>query len=162
PGLRERTQWFAARQAGEGVLAHLPPSPPDGSSISLTEAVTLLDQADYRLIRSNNDLLEAVCEALALVEQDVAADLPMRSGRPSGKGEPRRRLNEDALQAYVRRRLLDLLPGRVFDPRVRAAQVVREDQVRYRRLDLRVTAPCRPPQDLATVVIEVKWSDNDE
>jgi hypothetical protein len=42
-------------------------------------------------------------------------------------------------------------------------QIVREEQVaRRQRLDLRVTAPCHGNRQLATVVIEVKWSTNPE
>ncbi len=136
----------------------------ENPAVLLPEAIRLLDQADYRLVRNADDLLEAVCEVLRLVEQDVAADLPMLYGPPARKeGGTREHLEEDALQAYLRRRLTDLLPARVLAPQVKAVEVVREDEVRYRRrLDLRVTAPCHGTQNQATLIIEVKWSCNHE
>lgn len=67
-------------------------------------------------------------------------------------------LGEDALQAYLRRRLLEILPELADGVEV---QILREDQIAYReRNDLRVTAPCHGTRQLATVVIEVKWSMN--
>jgi hypothetical protein len=156
---------YQARESAEGILAGLPPSGGEvTSSVPFAEAIRLLDQGDYRLVRNADDLLEAVCEVLRLVERDVAADLPMLYGPPTRKkGTARKRLGEDALQAYLRRRLTDLLPARVLASQVETIEVVREDQVRYRRrLDLRVTAPCHGAQTLATIIIEVKWSDNDE
>jgi hypothetical protein len=164
-GLGARLHDYRARQAAEGILGGLgSPAVPGDSPIPLAEVIRLLDEADYRLVRNADDLLEAVCEALGLVERDVAADLPMLYGPPPRKdGAAREHLKEDALQAYLRRRLADLLPASVLAPQVEAVSVVREDQVRYRRrLDLRVTAPCHGAQSLATVVIEVKWSDNEE
>jgi hypothetical protein len=123
----------------------------------------LLDEANYRLVRSNDDLLEAVCEVLQLVQADVGDDLPVLYGKPPrGTGAAREHLNEDALQAYLRRRLTDLLQTRVLGPKI-VPLVLREDQVqRRRRLDLRVTAPCHLTQTQAQVIIEVKWSDNKE
>jgi hypothetical protein len=75
--------------------------------------------------------------------------------------EPERKhLHEDALQTYLRRRLSDVLAGVVERVQV---DIVREDQVAYRRrFDLRLTAPCLGTQQLATVVIEIKWSTNPE
>ena len=97
----------------------------------------LLEDADYRLIRNHDDLLECVAEVLDKVAEDVPADLSMLYGKRSKRRNSLpKRLNEDALQAYVRRRLTDLLP-----PRIQGFKgcIVREDQVGYRRrLDLRV------------------------
>ena len=71
----------------------------------------------------------------------------------------RRHLAEDALQAYVRRRLEDLLPFRIPGVQIK---IHREPQVKYqRRFDLEVVAPTIERQ-LASVVIEIKWSDNPE
>jgi hypothetical protein len=139
----------------------------DPSAIALPDAVALLDQDNFRLVRSDDDLLKAVLEVLQLVQQDVAADLPMlyeapkrrARGKGRGKSAARKHLAEDALQAYIQRRLHDLLPSRI----VPTGQALREDRIRYRRrLDLRVQAPCFDGKTLATVVIEVKWSDNPE
>ncbi len=133
-------------------------------SIPTAEAVRLLDQADYRLVRSADDLLQAVCEVLRRIDRDIAADLPMLYSSPGLKNSEasgsRKHLGEDAIQAYVRRRLTDLLPALIQGAEV---VVVREDQVRYRRrLDLRVVAPCLGGKETATVVLELKWSDNRE
>ena len=77
----------------------------------------------------------------------------------TAKKQRRRRLHEDALQAYVRRRLEDLLPSRI--PGVQIT-IYREPQVKYdRRFDLEVAAPTIDGQ-WARVVVEIKWSDNPE
>ena len=122
-GLAEQLRTYRARHAVREVLGELPgrQADEDSSSIPLAEAIKLLDWVNYRLVRSHDDLLEAVCDVLRIVENDVANDLPMLYGKPSRKkpsgkepsrkkGVPRRRLEEDALQAYIRRRLTDLLP----------------------------------------------------
>jgi hypothetical protein len=164
-GLARWLQDYRVRCEARALVGALPAPPDDQSdsrsAIVLSDAVRLLDQADYRLVRSDDDLLEVVCAVLDLIERDVAEDLPLLYGKPPRKdGEEREHLNEDALQAYIRRRLTDLLPARVHGARV---EILREDQVRYRRrLDLRIVAPCRYAQQLATVVVEAKWSDNAE
>jgi hypothetical protein len=161
-GLAVRLRDYRARQAAEGILAGLaPPAAQGDSPVPLVEVIRLLDQAGYRLIRNADDLLEAVYEVLRQIEKDIPEDLAMLYGkRPKKKGAVPSRLNEDALQAYLRRRLNDLLPQRVQGFR---GCILREDQVGYRRrLDLRVIAPCLLTGELATVVIEVKWSDNPE
>jgi hypothetical protein len=167
-GLRPLLADRQARSEAGTVLRELLEAPSrEPSALPLPEAVRLLDQARFRIIRNSDDLLAAVLEVLRVIEGDVASDLPMLYDRPDrrrkqdkpsakGKSPPRERLEEDALQAYLRRRLLDLLPSRIVPP----GQVLREDQVRYRRkLDLRVSAPCFGGTE-AMVVIEVKWSDN--
>ena len=131
----------------------------------------LLDEADYRLIRSGDDLLKAIVHVLRQIEEDAPYDLSMLYGRnesetagqgikgKSGKKRVRRRLGEDALQAYVRRRLKDMLPSRIPGVQIK---IFREPQVKYqRRFDLEVVAPTIDRQ-LATVIIEIKWSDNED
>jgi hypothetical protein len=164
PGLDELVRNWQAQRRLEDLLGALPGAEfDDVSALSLGEAVRLLDSADYRLVRSFDDLLEAVCEALEIVSRDVGDDLAMLYGpQPRARGAARAHLHEDALQTYLRRRLLDLLTTRVLAADVQPG-IYREDQVRHRqRLDLRVTAPLRGTQGLAQVVIEVKWSDNAE
>jgi hypothetical protein len=166
-GLQRRLRRYRARRRAEKIISVLPATAAeDESSVPLVEAVRLLDRTDYRLIRSADDLLDAALLVLREIERDVAADLALLYGRPPGKknraGEwlPRRHLDEDALQTYVRRRLLDLLPRHVREVRV---QFLREDKVRFRRrLDLRVVAPCLNSREFATLIIELKWSDNPE
>jgi hypothetical protein len=88
---------------------------------------------------------------------------PMKAGPgtkgKTGKKQVRRHLEEDALQAYIRRRLEDMLPSRI--PGIRIS-IYREPQGKYRRqFDLEAVAPTIDRQ-WARVVIEIKWSDNPE
>jgi hypothetical protein len=143
----------------------------DACALALPISQLVLDRKDFRLIRSADDLLEAVLFALDEIQSEVGHDLPLlyfpseeHRARKSSTGRQaeseRKNLHEDALQAYVRRRLLDVL-GRVVEQV--DVQIVREDQVAYRRrFDLRVTAPCLGTQQLATVVVEIKWSTNSD
>lgn len=160
----------ASEQAGQLVRTFDPTASRDPAALTVSEAVQVLDRAAYRLIRSACDLLDAALEALGNIQSDVGHDLPMLYEAPkratkdkqpkNKKGKPREHLHEDALRAYLRRRLLEQLRLVVDGIDV---QIVREDQVAWRqRLDLRVTAPCHGSRSLATVVIEVKWSTNPE
>ena len=164
-------EWVATRRASAmasgAVETFELDTSPDPDVFPVAEAVRLLDRAAYRLIRSADDLLDAVTEALREVESDVGHDLPMLYEKPrrdrkehAGKEVPRGHLNEDALQAYLRLRLSNRLPDIASGIQ---AVIVREDQVAYRRkLDLRVMARCHGSDRLAILVIEIKWSDNDE
>jgi hypothetical protein len=133
--------------------------------------VRLLDEADYRLIRSGDDLLAALLHVLTQVDDDAPYDLsmlydgnePQKAGRVAKKNtrenKVRRRLDEDALQAYIRRRLEDMLPSRI--PGIEIG-IYREPQSKYRRrFDLDVLAPTID-RKWARVVVEIKWSDNRE
>ena len=159
--------WVVTHRTSEQARRLIPPvnsaAARDPDALSVAEAVRLLDRAEYRLIRSSEDLLDAVLEALRLVQTDVGYDLPMlycAPDRASVTKQPRKHLEEDALQAYLRRRLLELLPCIVDGVEI---NIVREDQIaRRQRFDLRVTAPCHGTRRLSTIVIEVKWSTNDE
>ena len=164
PSVRE---WVANHRASEQAGQLLPKVNPatarDSDALSVAEAVALLDRERYRLIRSADDLLDAVLESLCQVQAHAGQDLPMLYGAPdrsSGEKQARKHLEEDALQAYLRRLLLEILPRIVDGVDV---QIVREDQVaRRQRFDLRVTAPCHGSRKLLTIVIEVKWSTNNE
>jgi hypothetical protein len=152
----------ASVQASRLIPSLDPTTARDPSALSVGTAVSLLDRAGYRLIRSSGDLFEATVECLRTINSEMGYDLPMLYGPPdrSKKGEKRKHLEEDALQAYLRRRLLELLPRLADGVQV---MIPREDQVQRRqRLDLRVLAPCHGSRELATVVIEVKWSTNVE
>jgi hypothetical protein len=142
----------------------------DPSALPLETARWLLDRADFRLIRSSDDLLDAILFALERVQREVGHDLPMlygrsRRGRQQSRTESssspgREPLNEDALQAYLRRRLKDELSKVTGEVEVDFA---REEQVGFRRrFDLKVTAPCQGTRQLAKVVVELKWSTNPE
>jgi hypothetical protein len=113
-------------------------------------------------MRPSEFLLKAAREQLNQRRRPTADGQPDRTTRRAGRPpRPRERLGEDALQTYFRRRLFDGL-RRIVDG-AEITPPLREDQVaRRRRLDLRVTAPCRGHQSIATVVVEIKWSDNRE
>jgi hypothetical protein len=141
---------------------------PDPDVMSVAEVVKLLDRDGYRLIRSADDLLDSTIEALGKVASDVGYDLSMlygkpkriRTGQASARISSREHLDEDALQTYLRLRLSGCLSEIANKIEVK---VLREDQIAHRqRVDLRVVAPCHRTGKLATVVVEVKWSDNDE
>jgi len=102
------------------------------------------------LIRHDNDLLEVLMEELAALSESIEYDLDLFY-YPSASGQFAKQ-RETVLQTYVLRRLQDRLPGKVLD---------RETQVKRKgRSDIRVTSPVVDCQSLATVVVEVKWSDN--
>jgi hypothetical protein len=120
--------------------------------ITVAKACRVLDDEHYRLIRSADDLLEVVVEELEKIETDVGNDLALLYCPSADRGGERRR-REDALQAYVLRRLQDRLPGKVLDHETRVK--------RRKRTDVRVLAQViGRQQGPARVVIEVKWSDN--
>jgi len=137
-------------------------------SAAFDAALRLLDRKDFRLIRSSGDLLEAIRAALVEIQAEAGHDLPLLYSAPrkSTKSKPawgkaeRPHLHENALQAYLRRRLKDVL-GRMADGV--DVRISREEQVGYRRrYDLHVTAPSLGSRRSAAVVIEVKWSTNPE
>lgn len=154
PDAREWLESLRASREADALVRTGPamsqPSP--GGALAVNEACRLLDDEDFRLIRSDDDLLEVVLEDLARIEKDIGHDLDLLYF-PREKGEPERRQNEAALQVYLRRRLEDRLRGKVLD---------RETLVKWnKRTDIRVIAPVLGlPEDPARVVIEVKWSDN--
>jgi len=169
-------EWHAAhkaRSAATELLIAVPhPAICPGSEtdlVPLAMAVQLMEHANFRVLRSDDDLMEVLLEVLKCVEHDVGYDLKMLYAAPQKRAKgtekpalPRKHLMEEAVQAYLRRRLTDLLPRFVREGTNVEFLCICEDQVRYRRrLDLRVVAP-RLSGGLATVVIEVKWSDNVE
>jgi hypothetical protein len=139
----------------------------DPAALPIPMARRLLDRNDFRLVRSADDLLDAVLVALGMVQDEAGYDLALLYEPNRERKEPknkskvgRKHLKEDALQAYLRRRLKDLLAALVEGVDV---QIAREEQVAFRRrFDLRVTAPCLGTRHLATVVVEMKWSTNVE
>jgi hypothetical protein len=180
PGLQRRLEWQIRQHQAQQLLAGLTQginSWGTDAGIPVEAAVRLLDDAEFRLIRSHDDLLAAAVHALAQVERDAAFDLSMLYGKnePAAVSEQantedkqrgrrksrkvHKRLGEDALQAYIRRRLVDLLPSRI--PGV-AFDLIREHQGKYqRRFDLDILALDLARQ-LAHVRVEIKWSDNEE
>jgi hypothetical protein len=166
--------WVESRRASEQARQLIPTFDPsasrDPAAMSRSEAVRIVDRKDYRLIRCADDLLDTVMEALGQINRpreigyDVALlyNAPDRraKAKPATRAIVRKHLEEDALQTYLRRRLIELLPRFVDGAKIK---MYREDQISLRgRLDIRVTAPCHGTRGTATVVIEVKWSDNSE
>ena len=129
PQLKERFEWETQRREALRLLGNLgqslaSESPPLAiAGIPVEQVVRLLDEADYRLIRSGDDLSNALVHVLRQVDEGAPYDLSMLYGRnepvkPSrrskgklGKKQVRKRLEEEALQAYVRRRMDDMLPS---------------------------------------------------
>jgi hypothetical protein len=150
PQAREYVESLQASRAADDLLTAPSQS---GQGITVVEARRLLDDRFFRLIRSADDLLEVTLEELRELEKDVGYDHAMLYC-PAASGAAERHRREEALQAYVLRRLQDRLPGKVLD---------RETEVRLRnRLDIRVIAPVVDTREMAKVVIEVKWSDNSD
>jgi hypothetical protein len=143
----EFIDWIQSSREAGALLA----PPRREQQITIGEACRLLDEKYFRLIRSAHDLLEVVVEELDNLEQDLENDHAMLFC-PSVDELAEKRRREEALQAYVRRRLEDRLPDKVLD---------RETQVKLeRKTDIRVLAPVVGTKALVKVVIEVKWSDN--
>lgn len=158
PQVKARVDSYRVNARAAELLPRVGHSAGDPDALTVRQAVRLLDRAGYRLVRSTDDLLDAVIEALGRVDESIAHDLPMLYSAPGTP--PRTHLHEDALQAYLRRRLLDEL-GRMCDGV--EVSIFREDQIGFRqRLDLRITASCLGGAGAATVVVEIKWSTNAE
>ena len=175
PRLSERLEWEKQQRAASLVLntleQTLPPKTPlpASTTIPVEQAVRLLDEADYRLIRSADDLQRALVHVLKQIDESAPYDVSMLYGRndPAQKGGSsksnsrkktlRARLDEAALQAYMRRRLEDILPARIPGIHIK---IFPESSVKYRRrFDLDIIAPTIDRQ-WARIVIEIKWSDN--
>lgn len=118
----------------------------------ISEVVKFLENKQYRLIRTDDDLLAVIIEELEKIRKDSADYLPMLYKPEENTDGPKRR-HEEALQSYISCRLKDRLEDKILE---------RETQVVYqRRLDIKIIAP-KINRDYATVVIEVKWSNNPE
>ncbi|HKQ49698.1 MAG TPA: hypothetical protein VJZ71_16615 [Phycisphaerae bacterium] len=127
--------------------------------LSLDKALRLMDNPYYRVIRSCEDLQHVLLDELEVLVRDIKKHLPLLYGKIQGQAG-RKRLNEDALQAYLFCRLNDRLPNRVLDVGTKVVFVDRETLgAKSQRLDIKVQAPTVSGTP-ATVVIEIKWSDN--
>jgi len=160
-------RWYEnvqASLAAQHVVQYL--VPPDGPEVAIEgrvpvkEVVRLLEDALYRLVRSEADLQRVLGEELREIEKTAKCHLPMLY-RPASRGKPRTRLNEEALQAYVHCRLRDRLPNRVLGQESQLFLDREPLAGMNQRLDIKVQAPT-VTGGRATVVIEVKWSDNDD
>lgn len=152
----EFDRWYrwrlSNREAGELLDILLEP-PVETTYPPVENVVRALIESDYRLIREEQDLLDVVLEELKRIAGDAGEDLAMLYLPGEIEGGTKRR-HEEALQLYIRRRLKDRLPGKVLE---------RECEVRFRRRqDIKVLAPVVGSLENAVVVIEVKWSDNED
>lgn len=148
-------EWQAGTQANIDAVKFLKTKPVRAGAVSWTDVVRLLDDAQYRLIRSSADLQRVLIEQLNEFETTVKKHLQMLYCKHEGQ---RKHLHEEALQTYLHVRLSDRLPGCV--PKTTVVFLDRETQeASRRRLDIKVQAPTIEGQP-ATVVIEIKWSDH--
>ncbi|MDP3152066.1 MAG: hypothetical protein Q8N23_05315 [Archangium sp.] len=119
--------------------------------IPLAYVLKILDAMDFRLARTNADLARLLLEVFGRIGATIAQDLRLLFKTPGWKEHA----NEDVLQAYIRVRLDDLIPGRFVD---REAWMPLN-----RRVDLRVTTAVVNNKTIgtkSTVHIELKWSDD--
>ncbi len=151
----------AAERRAQDVLDGVPPGLPPGNSsrgdqpiprrrgLPLAKMLNLIRSGEYRLARTASDLFRVIKEVLLQIATDLADDLTIFF--PNGWDEKHSR--EDVLQAYLCRRLNDLMPGRVID---------REAWMRLnRRVDLRVRVQYADLGTSSEVPLEIKWSDDD-
>ena len=102
--------------------------------------VKLLENAAYRIIRNEDDLLDVVEEELRRIGSEAGQHIEMLY-LPDEIADGAKRRHESALQSYIECRLADGLPGRILDAGT-AVSVHRERQIRFRkRTDIEVDAP---------------------
>jgi hypothetical protein len=156
---------LADREAGAVVAKLGPDDVPAGPGIVPWEKVSkAIEGGVYRVLRTAEDLQAVLIEELERIRADAKEHLSLlydpRKGRKSNGGAAEQKtLQEDALQAYFYCRLSDRL-GRVLDAGTKVIIVNREPlATKDQRLDIKVQAPT-VGGTVATVVIELKWSDN--
>jgi hypothetical protein len=110
----------SASNAAQAAISQLPETVSSvEDTIPVDKVLKLLHRYNYRLIRDCDDIFDALLYAFATIKQDVKHDLPLLYGPPKRSSNnlgkkainrsAREHLQEDALQAYVRLRLQDLL-----------------------------------------------------
>jgi hypothetical protein len=161
PRIRDWLTDVRAQQGVESVIASLgrgtrPPG--EGRRIPLPLMLKLLQEAQYRVLGSADGLQEVLLEQLRLMAAEAKQHLSLLYHPRSG--EKRRRLQEDALQAYLACRLSDRLPMVTAGQGVKVVFINRETLAAGdTRNDLKIQASSYEGTPL-TVIIEVKWSDN--
>jgi hypothetical protein len=123
----------------------LPHRYPESRRVSLRELLRMLNSGEYRLARTSADLLKVLVEVFARINDDIPEDSALLYH--DGK-----HVIEDVLQAYLARRLQDLMPGRIIDREVW--------QPFNKRADFLVRV--RVNGNEIGVPIELKWSNNPE
>ena len=165
--VREQPKWkdwydqACAQEKARGQLAGVVPLGSEGfRPLPFQKVCKLLENAEYRIIRDNDDLLDVLEELIRRIGRDAGKHIEMLY-LPEEIADGSKRRHESALQSYIHCRLSDLLPRRVLDAGTQVS-FNRESQTGYRqRTDIKVEGP-RVHGDLATVIIEIKWSDNAE
>jgi hypothetical protein len=162
--IREWLDDVRAQQGAESVIASLGRStrpPGKGRRVPAADLLKLLQSADHRLPGSADDLQDVLLEELGRIEREARQHLSMLYFPKPAKGQERRHLHEDALQAYIACRLADRLPrilegrGLKVEPAVDRETLAPRDT----RNDIKVQAPSIDGTRL-TVILEIKWSDN--
>lgn len=163
--IREWLDDVEAQQGAESVIAGLGRGarPGEGRWVLLADLLKLLQEVNhrYRLLGSVDDLQEAVLEELQYIQREARQHLSMLYGPKPAKGGRRKRLHEDALQAYIACRLTDRLPrilegrGLKIEPSVDREPLGARDT----RNDIKIQAPSLDGSRL-TVILEIKWSDH--
>lgn len=141
------------------VVGTEPPVPPLSSaresdlphrrrSWSYEQLLRLLASNEYRFTRTTADLARVLVEVFERrINQDVIVDSALLYREDGSRKKP---VTEPVLQAYLYRRLEDLLPGRIID---REAW-----QLFDRAADFQVRV--KHDEGLVTVPIELKWSNH--
>jgi hypothetical protein len=138
-------------------LLHRQNDPATGEPwLQVSEVLPVIHSDHRRILRSVSDLHSLIVEEIRAIGADSNRHLPMLY-HPLKDGK-RKRLHEEALQAYLECRLLDRL-----EPRLGQRPTIHINReplaARNERNDLKVEAAAHNGDKL-TVVIEVKWSDN--
>jgi len=145
-----------AQTEADGVLA----GASSRGEVPMESIVRLLRDSRSRLIRTADDLLDLVLEELRVISREAKQHLAMLYR--TTKGEGRRRLPEEALQAYLQCRLADRMTSGYLRPSPEILFLNRETlAAKNSRNDLKIEAASIDGKKL-TLIIEVKWSDNPE
>lgn len=162
PSIRDWLRDVHASQGAEGVLAGLGRGADGpGRKIPLPLLLKLLQDPRYRVLGSADDLLEVLVEQLEQIAGDANQHLSLLY-HPPVEGR-RKRLREDALQAYLFCRLSDRLPAVLEAQGVKVTPFIDRETLAARdtRNDLKIQAISHQGKPL-TVIVEIKWSDNPE
>ncbi|MFZ5438938.1 MAG: hypothetical protein ACOZQL_02960 [Myxococcota bacterium] len=161
PELKRRIEQTDAEEklesafGGDEPPGRPPVSPPEGEPptphFTWEQLLKLLLQAAYRLPQTPLELQSVVCEVLERINSQIADDLEIFY--PEQLLKAGQRTYEPVLQAYLRRRLSDLVPGTIID---------REAWRLTGATDLEARVFDSNGHQRAAVPIEIKWSDNPE